>query len=190
MLQCNTSFKALGCCNPALLLGPGVLLSPRTHRRASFFLSFFPALKQKGAKKKRAPKKKKRAPKNRPSETKLSASNGWECQEKLGQQLIGTSCIARKSAPSAHNTRTRRTPLKASRTKRGDRSTTCNARRRSYTYFHSTKLHLHPFYAGATVVASRHPNLTAKCLEGSGQSSQENEAKNPLCAINLCVRIK
>ena len=65
MLQCNTSFKALGCCNPALLLGPGVLLSPRTHRRASFFLSFFPALKQKGAKKKRAQKKK--GAKNRPS---------------------------------------------------------------------------------------------------------------------------
>ena len=55
MLQCNTSFKALGCCNPALLLGLGVLLSPRTHRRASFFLSFAKTEgrpKKKGAKKK------------------------------------------------------------------------------------------------------------------------------------------
>ena len=57
-------FKALGCCNPALLLGPGVLLSPRTHRRASFFLS---CAKTEGRQKKSGRQKKKRAPKNRPS---------------------------------------------------------------------------------------------------------------------------
>ena len=70
MLQPSTPFGAWG---PAL----SPYASPR------FFLSFFPALKQKGAKKKkRAPKKKKRAPKNRPS---VSWAEGTPRIEKISE---------------------------------------------------------------------------------------------------------
>ena len=39
-------------------------------------------------------------------------------------------CHSKSCAPSALNTRTRRIPLQASRTKRGDRSTTCSTTER------------------------------------------------------------
>ena len=63
MLQPSTPFGARG---PAL--------SP--HASPRFFLSFFPALKQKGAKKKRAREKKKKAPKNRPSKIQPATGDG------------------------------------------------------------------------------------------------------------------
>ena len=72
VLQPNTPFRAWGVAT--LLLGLGVLLSPRMHRRASFFLSFFLSC----AKTEGRQKKKRRRKIGPPSET-VQKSNIETC---------------------------------------------------------------------------------------------------------------